>query len=76
MKTIVFNLIFYLLVVGVGYIFTGELHWFFAIAMLLIGGLQSLFIWLFIDPEFGKRQQRRLIERLDKRPEDQNNPSI
>ncbi|WP_442088789.1 hypothetical protein [Rhizobium acaciae] len=46
--------------------FTGELHWLFAIGMLFIGTLQSLFIWLFIDPDFEKRRQRHLVERFGK----------
>ncbi|MBB2696789.1 UNVERIFIED_ORG: hypothetical protein GGE63_002858 [Rhizobium esperanzae] len=38
--------------------------------------LQSLFIWLFIDPDFEKRRERRLVERFGKHSPDQNNPSI
>ncbi|PDS76451.1 hypothetical protein [Rhizobium sp. L43] len=65
-----------LLIVAVGYIFTGELHWHFAIGMLLLGTLQGLFIWLFIDPDFEKRRERRLVERFGKPSADQNSPSI
>lgn len=73
---IIANIIAALLVVAVGFIFTGELHWLFAIGMLLLGTLQSLFIWLFIDPDFEKRRQRHLVERFGKPSPDQNNPSI
>ncbi|MBX4859420.1 hypothetical protein G9X64_35885 [Rhizobium sophorae] len=73
---IIANIIAVLLIVAVGFIFTGELHWLFAIAMLLLGTLQSLFIWLFIDPDFEKRRQHRLVERFGKPSPDQNNPSI
>jgi hypothetical protein len=44
--------------------------------MLFIGTLQSLFIWLFIDPDFEKRRQRHLVERFGKPSSDQNKPSI
>ncbi|MBB4235612.1 hypothetical protein [Rhizobium esperanzae] len=73
---IIGNVIAVLIIVAVGFIFTGELHWFLAIGMLLIGVLQSLFIWLFIDPDFEKGFQRRLAERYGKPSPDQNNPSI
>ena len=75
MKTVAGYLILYLIALAVIYFFTGELHWLLAIGMLLIDPLQSLFIWLLIDPDFGKRQ-RRLIERRDELSPDQNNPSI
>ncbi len=38
---IIGNVILVLLVVAIGFIFTGELHWLFAIGMLFIGTLQS-----------------------------------
>jgi hypothetical protein len=43
--------------------------------MLFSAPLEKLFIWLFIDPDFEKRQ-RRLAERPVQRSQDQNNPSI
>ncbi|WP_027683544.1 hypothetical protein [Rhizobium leguminosarum] len=73
---IIGNVILVLLVVAIGFIFTGELHWLFAIGMLFLGTLQSLFIWLFIDPNFEKSRQRHLVERFGKPSPDQNNPSI
>ncbi|MBX4955429.1 hypothetical protein HJB51_08140 [Rhizobium lentis] len=73
---IIANIIAVLLAVAVGFIFTGELHWLFAVGMLLLGALQSLFIWLFVDPDFEKRRERRLGERFGKPFPDQNNPSI
>ncbi|TBZ10353.1 hypothetical protein [Rhizobium leguminosarum] len=76
MKTIAGYLILYLLSLAILYFFTGELHWFLPIGMLFIGTLQSLFIWLFIDPDFEKRRQRQLVERFGKPSPDQNNPSI
>ncbi|MGR9296667.1 hypothetical protein ACU8L5_15375 [Rhizobium leguminosarum] len=54
---------------------TGELPWFLVIGMLFSAPLERLFIWLFIDPDFEKRQ-RRLAERPVQRSQDQNNPSI
>ncbi|MBX5159939.1 MULTISPECIES: hypothetical protein [unclassified Rhizobium] len=73
---IIANVILVLLIVAIGFIFTGELHWLFAIGMLFVGALQSLFIWLFIDPDLEKRRERRLLERFGKPSPDQNNPSI
>ncbi|NNU65253.1 MULTISPECIES: hypothetical protein [Rhizobium] len=73
---IIGNVILVLLVAAIGFIFTGELHWLFAIGMLFIGTLQSLFIWLFIDPDFEKRRQQHLVERFGKPSPAQNNPSI
>ncbi|WP_245294403.1 hypothetical protein [Rhizobium aegyptiacum] len=73
---IIANVIAVLLIVAVGFIFTGELHWLFAIGALLLGALQSLFIWLFIDPDFEKRRQRHLVERFGKPSPHQNNPSM
>ncbi|OHV23611.1 hypothetical protein EOS93_01910 [Rhizobium sp. RMa-01] len=72
---IVANIIAALLIVTVGFIFTGEFHWVFAIGMLLLGTLQSLFIQLFIDPDFEKCRERRLVGRFGKPFSDQNNPS-
>ena len=54
-------------------IFTGHTLWLLPISILLTGSLQKLFIWLFIDPDFEKRQRDRLIP---KAVQDQNNPSI
>ncbi|MBB4291118.1 hypothetical protein GGE16_003177 [Rhizobium leguminosarum] len=73
---IIANIIAVLLIVAVGFIFTGQLRWLFVIGMLFLGTLQSLFIWLFIDPDFEKRRQRHLVERFGKPSPDQNNPSI
>jgi hypothetical protein len=73
---IIGNVILVLLIVAIGFIFTSELHWLFAIGTLFLGTLQSLFIWLFIDPDFEKRWQRHLVERFGKPSPDQNNPSI
>ena len=60
---IIASMISVLLIVALGFIFTGELHWLPAIGMLFLGALQSLFIWLFIDPDFEKRRERCLLER-------------
>ncbi|WP_049736150.1 hypothetical protein [Rhizobium ecuadorense] len=73
---IIANVILVLLIVAVGFIFTGELHWLPAIGTLFLGAMQSLFIWLFIDPDFEKRRERRLVERFGKPSPDQNKPSI
>ncbi|WHO74734.1 hypothetical protein [Rhizobium sp. BT03] len=73
---IIANVILVFLIVAVGFIFTGELHWLLAIGTLFLGALQSLFIWLFIDPDFEKRRERRLLERFGKPSPDQNKPSI
>ncbi|AJC80469.1 hypothetical protein IE4803_CH03298 [Rhizobium etli bv. phaseoli str. IE4803] len=73
---IIANIIAVLLFVAVGFIFTGEFHWGFAIGIPFLGMLQSLFIRLFIDPDFEKRRERRLVERFGRPSLDQNNPSI
>ncbi|OWV90440.1 hypothetical protein ATY75_14615 [Rhizobium sp. N122] len=73
---IIANVFAVLLIVAVGFIFTGELHWGFAIGMLFLGAPQSLFIWLFIDPDFEKRRERRLLERFGKPSPAQNKPSM
>ncbi|WP_425348754.1 hypothetical protein [Rhizobium aethiopicum] len=69
---IIANVIAALLIVVVGFIFTGELHRLFAIGALLLGTLQRLFIWLFIDPDF----EKHLVERFGKPSPHQNNPSM
>ncbi|OWV70040.1 hypothetical protein ATY77_18515 [Rhizobium sp. R634] len=73
---IIADIIAALLIVAVGFIFTGEFHWVFVIGMLLLGTLQSLFVRLFIDPDFEKRRERHLVESFGKPFPDQNNPSI
>ncbi|GAA3085501.1 hypothetical protein GCM10010520_35050 [Rhizobium viscosum] len=75
MKAIAACIIFGLLLAAIGLLFTGHVLWLIPIGILLSGSLERLFIWLFIDPEFGKRQAHRLIRGV-KAARDQNNPSI
>ncbi|NKL33081.1 hypothetical protein GFL49_04415 [Rhizobium leguminosarum bv. viciae] len=61
---------------GIGFVFTGKLHWLLAVGMLLTGTLERLVLWLLIGPEREKSHQLRLLRRPAKPSPDQNNPSI
>ncbi|AHG46354.1 hypothetical protein RLEG12_25310 [Rhizobium leguminosarum bv. trifolii CB782] len=74
MKTIAGYLIVYLFFLGIGYLVTGEPYWFACLAVFLFG-LERLFIWLFVDPDYGKRRDR-VTRHSGKLSPDQNNPSI
>lgn len=76
MKTIAACLAIYIVLLGLGFVLTGELYWVTCIALMLGCSLEKLFIWLFIDPDFEKRQKLHLIERFGKPQPGQNNPSI
>lgn len=75
MKAIAACIILGLLLAAITLLFSGHILWLIPIGILLSGSLERLFIWLFIDPEFGNRQRHRLI-RGEKAAPDQNNPSI
>ncbi|EJC80549.1 hypothetical protein Rleg4DRAFT_2180 [Rhizobium leguminosarum bv. trifolii WSM2297] len=74
MKTIAGSLIAYLFFLGIGYVFTGELYWFACLGVFSFG-LERLFIWLFVDPDYGKRRDRP-TGHPGKLSPDQNSPSI
>lgn len=61
MKAIAACIIFGLLLAAIALLFTGYVFWLIPLGILLSGSLERLFIWLFIDPEFGKREPYRPI---------------
>jgi Na+-translocating ferredoxin:NAD+ oxidoreductase RnfD subunit len=75
MKAIAACIVLGLILAAIALLFTGHILWLIPIGILLSGSLESLFIWLFIDPEFGSRQHHRPIRGV-KAARDQNSPSI
>ncbi|EJC67528.1 hypothetical protein Rleg5DRAFT_3267 [Rhizobium leguminosarum bv. viciae WSM1455] len=65
-----------LVFLGIGFVFTGKLHWFLAVGVLLTGTLERLVLWLLIGPEREKSHRLRLLRQPAKPSPDQNNPSI
>ncbi len=47
--------------IAIASLFTGHILWLIPIGYWLERSLERLFIWLFIDPEFGNRQRHRLV---------------
>jgi len=75
MKAIAACILFGLLLAAIALLSSGHVLWLIPMGILLSGSLERLFIWLCVDPEFGKRR-RRLLIRSARAARDQNNPSI